>query len=522
MSRYYFLPILLGICTLLPACTPPAPATTDGAVLAQTYCSTCHVYPAPELLSDWAWGRVLPDMGSRLGVYTDLSRDSLVRMIDWAGVDPETVYPPKPQLTRAQWDSLVAFYLHHAPDSLVTPPRAAPIPTELPAPLVQRVADYRFDPPFTLLTRIQDDPPLFYVGNYGRPNSSLMVINGKGQVLFDWKIDGAPVDVHWDGRQLYVLLVGLGPEPTEATLGSVYTLTGPTQPPRLILSGLKRPVDMLVADLNEDGRDDFVIAEFGHQAGALAWYEALPDGGFTRHVLNPMPGAAHLERADVDGDGRLDLVALMAQGDEGIDLYRNTGNGTFESRRLLRFPPVYGSNSFQLADFNGDGRSDLLYINGDNADASHVPKPYHGLRLYLAGNDGAFYERWFFPLHGAIAARVHDFDADGDLDIAAIAAFPDYLNTPGESFVYLRNTGNLTFDPTTFADAQRGRWLTMDAGDYDADGDIDLILGSNIGFAPEGDTTGLFERWQEEAPSFLMLHNTLDPPASDQDPAETP
>ena len=50
--------------------------------------------------------------------------------------------------------------------------------------------------------------------------------------------------------------------------------------------------------------------------------------------------------------------------------------------------------------------------------------------------------------------------------------------------------------------------MTMDVGDVDRDGDPDVLLGSNVGFAPLGDTTGLVARWQREAPSFLLLENT--------------
>jgi hypothetical protein len=35
----------------------------------------------------------------------------------------------------------------------------------------------------------------------------------------------------------------------------------------------------------------------------------------------------------------------------------------------------------------------------------------------------------------------------------------------------------------------------MDAGDMDADGDIDLVLGSFVYFLPQGDTTGLGKKW---------------------------
>ncbi len=199
----------------------------------------------------------------------------------------------------------------------------------------------------------------------------------------------------------------------------------------------------------------------------------------------------------------------MTQGDEGFDIYTNNGEGVFTRHRKLRFPPVFGSNDIQIADFNADGHIDLLYVNGDNADFTRVVKPYHGLRLYLADEQGDYQETLFFPLPGAYSARAGDFDADGDLDIAASSYFPDYLNAPEESFVYLENKGDLTFEGHTLADAQQGRWITMDAGDLDGDGDLDILLGSNIGFSPQGDTTGLFQRWVKEAPSFVLLENTL-------------
>jgi hypothetical protein len=109
---------------------------------------------------------------------------------------------------------------------------------------------------------------------------------------------------------------------------------------------------------------------------------------------------------------------------------------------------------------------------------------------------------------GAVTARLYDFDSDGDLDIAAISYFPDYAKTPEESFVLLYNAGDLTFEAHTFEGASRGRWLVMDVGDFDRDQDPDILLGSNIGFAPQGDQTGLYQRWMQEAPSFIVLENT--------------
>jgi hypothetical protein len=51
--------------------------------------------------------------------------------------------------------------------------------------------------------------------------------------------------------------------------------------------------------------------------------------------------------------------------------------------------------------------------------------------------------------------------------------------------------GNLKFEDHSFPETPKGRWVVMDAGDMDADEDVDLVLGSFVYFLPDGDTTGL-------------------------------
>jgi hypothetical protein len=137
-------------------------------------------------------------------------------------------------------------------------------------------------------------------------------------------------------------------------------------------------------------------------------------------------------------------------------------------------------------------------------------KPYHGVRIFLNDGDNQFEEAYFLPLNGAYGVTADDFDEDGDLDIAAISFFPDYETNPEESFVYLENKGDLTFEPSTFEDSDRGRWLILDSGDMDRDGDSDLILGSfsalqhGTSYVPEATA----KQWTEEGPSAIVLENT--------------
>ena len=51
---------------------------------------------------------------------------------------------------------------------------------------------------------------------------------------------------------------------------------------------------------------------------------------------------------------------------------------------------------------------------------------------------------------------------------------------PKESFVYLEQTSPFQFKASTIKEFDEGRWLTMDAGDVDGDGDDDIVLGSLV------------------------------------------
>jgi len=125
-------------------------------------------------------------------------------------------------------------------------------------------------------------------------------------------------------------------------------------------------------------------------------------------------------------------------------------------------------------------------------------------------NDGTnhFKEAFFYPMYGAYKAVARDFDGDGDLDIAAIAFFPDFEQAAPENFVYLENRGAMKFKPFHCPESQAGRWIVMDVGDWDGDGDDDLALGSFV----RGPTTipvplATRERWRSDGCALLLLEN---------------
>jgi len=246
----------------------------------------------------------------------------------------------------------------------------------------------------------------------------------------------------------------------------------------VLAQGLPRPVSSVPIDLNQDGRQDWIVCGFGHDTGALYALEQRPDGTFGKRIIRNVPGAIDAHVQDVNGDGWPDVVALFAHSNEGVWLFINDKQGGFTSTNLLRFPPVYGSSSLDLVDLNDDGALDVLYTAGDNADYSSVLKPYHGVYVYINRGDYRYDRAYFHHFNGATDAIAVDFDEDGDLDIAAIGFFADLNDEAAQDFVYLEQTAPMVFTPHHPPIQDLGQWISLDAVDYDGDTDIDLILGN--------------------------------------------
>jgi len=280
---------------------------------------------------------------------------------------------------------------------------------------------------------------------------------------------------------------------------------------RLLLgSQLQRPVNTLVQDLNGDGKKELVVAEFGHLTGQLSLFKRNEANGFDKSVLLKQPGIVKTVAIDMNGDSRLDLVVASSQGNEGIYIFYQEEDLKFRAEQVLRFSPVYGTSWFELIDYDGDGDTDIITVNGDNADNSQVLKPYHGMRIYLNDGKNNFTERFFYPLNGATRVLAEDFDADNDIDIAIVATFPDYTERPTQSFQYLENMDAANFDFKTFSfdEINWGRWFLMDAADIDFDGDRDIIL-SAFSYPFTATPEDLGASWKEKKVDLLVLENQL-------------
>ena len=457
-----------------------------GKVLAATYCRLCHLLPDPSLLDKRSWvNDVLPGMAPRLGMISKEAHNTYDHYNEMLG---KTYYPAAPLLKPEEWQHIIEYYSATAPDTLPRPVRSLSIIPELSQFSIQTPA-VTFTPPASCMVRIDTLGGRHELLVSDAKTSRLLRFDQSLRMIDSMKSNGPIVDITLEKNRMLACNIGYL-NPTDIKLGSAEFITAAPAAGRKtkmeankpFFEKLARPVQITPADLNQDHRTDYLICEFGNLAGSLSWMENTGDGKFTKHVLRDMPGAIKAYVQDLNHDGLPDIIALFAQGDEGIFLYTNKGHGQFEERTLLRFPPVYGSTYFELADFNHDGFPDILYTSGDNADYSPVLKPYHGVYIYLNDGKNNFTQRTFIPMDGCFKAMARDFDGDGDLDIAAISFFADYKHHPEQGFMYLENKGDLQFQPYTFPEAASGRWITMDAGDIYGRGKEDIVLG-NLDFS---------------------------------------
>lgn len=480
----------------------------NGAQLAHAYCQQCHLLPDPRQLTKAIWKeKVLPAMGQRLGLqaarspYLGMSYDEIMT------VSLAEVFPFEKKITEEGWQKLVNYYVANAPDSMAPQPARQAIAAELPFFSVHPVHLEKGFLPLTTLVHVDTTNAHLWIGN-GR--NSLKVLDQKFQVINSVATHSPPVDMIKDDQAAYLLEIGIM-NPSDRSEGKLVRLDiddVSLQP--ALLDSLRRPVHLSIADLNQDGQQDYLISNFGYLTGKLAWYEGDSAENMKEHVLVHQPGAGKTVVQDFNEDGLPDIITLMAQGDERIIVFYNQGNGTFKAETVLRFPPEYGSSHFELIDFNRDGKPDILYANGDNADYSFALKNYHGIRIFENRGDHHFEEVFFYPLHGATMAKAEDFDQDGDLDIVATAFFADFERTPEEGFVYLENKAKdgYAYEAYTFPEAKNGRWLTFEVEDLDKDGDKDIILGS-FGYSPAPTPKEMLAEWTHNGPEVMVLKNQL-------------
>jgi hypothetical protein len=476
---------------VLPA--PAAPSRPAGAHEVHQFCGQCHAYPPAECFPKSLW----PIEVRRA---YDFFRNSKYRA------------------DALDMDAVIEYYVRRAPERLPPAEKCAAATAGLPVELRRlgwappsgghpagvlnvELARLFTDDKLDLLVCHSNPGRLWAVKPYDHPPSWHLL----GEILAPCHVQ--VVDLDGDGIK-DLLVADLGSKnPTTDSTGRVIWLRGDAGgrfTPITLLEGVGRVTDVQAADFRRNGKLDLVVAVFGWQAGAILHLEnrttdwAMPQ--FSRHLLDDRSGTIHVAIGDVNGDGQLDVVALLSQEHETIVAFLGDGKGGFTKKTIYEAPhPAYGSSGIQLVDLDGDGKLDVLYTNGDTLDPPYLLKPYHGIQWLHNRDKFPFTHRPITAQYGVMRAVAADVDGDGRLDIVSAAFLPpsalhEARAVGAEAVQVLRQVAPGKFERHVLATGICCH-LTCAAGDLFGDGRVHIVAG-NYFATPVDDPRELVTVWK--------------------------
>jgi hypothetical protein len=200
-----------------------------------------------------------------------------------------------------------------------------------------------------------------------------------------------------------------------------------------------RGLGVIAADLNRDGKIDLFVGNdkcpnfLFLNRGDGTFEDVSETSGSAGNESGGLLGSMGVDAEDLDGDGWPELVVTAFRGD-GTTLYHNLQGGNFldisSSAGIIPDSKPYVGWGVALADLDGDGRLDLLVVNGHVDDnlplfGQDIPQaepakvwrneaPMGGrIALRLVPDPGPF----FAIPHVARGAAFGDLDNDGDIDV---------------------------------------------------------------------------------------------------------
>ena len=439
----------------------------------------------PNHLTQGEWGEVLAKMKPWVGLESPP---------DQLRAEEQLLYPRGPLLSETDWDDLAAYFKGGARQEGHAEPKPVPITDQFTAEIIQT--------PFgadCMSVFVHPKTHEIWVGQAAERKVYRQMVNGKWLEGMDW--GGVPSRFMADENGVLAVIMS-GYLPDASGQGMLVGWRDGTR--KVMARRLHRPTDLRRGDFDGSGQPGLVWAEFGNRIGqVMQWNE-----GRNKRLLN-WPGVVSLGMADIDGDNRMELIALTGQAREGLIILKQNQSGRWTGTVQLPRHPAWGHAHLQIVDFNEDGHPDVLITNGDNGDLTKIrTRPYHGVRVCLNDGKGQFQETVFLPLPGATQAHADDFDGDGDLDIVAIAHYAEWQRDPVEAAVFFQQESRGTFTRWTLPGSNRGRWLTMAVADLDGDGDKDVVLGAMNGGPGSGTITpALRRRWGEDPVALIRLRN---------------
>ncbi|HEY0046935.1 MAG TPA: T9SS type A sorting domain-containing protein [Flavobacterium sp.] len=223
----------------------------------------------------------------------------------------------------------------------------------------------------------------------------------------------------------------------------------------VINSNYDEPRSLRILDIDEDGKNDLVVAEY---LEGLSWIKNMGEGFFgSKQSLPYNSSISSLAIGDVDNDGKKDIIVAELSNDI-LSWIKNQGNGVFNGTTMF-YNPADGINinTYAFSDTDADGINELIVTTGgSNSQAiiqfEYVNNVFVQTPLFTAGENPPLYQSYLV-----------DLDNDGKTDVIAVSESCGLL--------WFKNFGANTFstgNPVGLASCNLGQLRTI--GDLDMDG----------------------------------------------------
>jgi len=209
-------------------------------------------------------------------------------------------------------------------------------------------------------------------------------------------------------------------------------------------------------DVDSDGDQDIILPQF-FEGESLVWMEQVNEDRWVRHTINDNTGRGFgAEMADMNGDGRLDLVygnhnhQLSTIADEAVmGIYWWEIPPAGEVRSLADWDEnmnvVFEGFEVGAPDVDAEGAPGVVHtgdINGDGRmDISASGDGDEGVYVFIQQEDGTFFENVIDV--GLTMAGDHvmtDLDQDGDMDFLwAVFGTTGILGAESTVYAYLQD-----------------------------------------------------------------------------------
>ncbi|CAF1296076.1 unnamed protein product [Adineta ricciae] len=223
------------------------------------------------------------------------------------------------------------------------------------------------------------------------------------------------------------------------------------------------PSSIVMGDLNNDNRSDFVIAN--KQSDSIGFFIGFDYTSFQNpftYSLENARGPSAARVCDVNGDTYLDMVVLY-QVSGLLGVFLGHGNGSFTLSTLHSTEPNVYPSEFAIADFNKDDHVDIAVIYFDSNVVS----------IFLGYGNGNFSNTITFSTETNTIPRsltTGDVNNDDQVDIVTVNTYADTIS------IFLgEGTGNFTLIETYLTEAS-AQPQGASIGDLNKDGNMDIAV----------------------------------------------